>query len=196
MTIQHFLLSCGTYGKTDRIHGRRALAFSSVIRIKILNGSGLLLRGCKLTVSGSGTTTASIPRDGMGCEYCQPHQELLLFFLVFISENYLASENCKDELSFVRDLKKNRVLAYLDQVALPYVVAMRLGRLQAIYWPRLGDEKASRKAYARSPGLDISAGEAEPVPVACEPPAEAVAPAPAEAAAPPHNAEANSRSNR
>lgn len=110
------------------------------------------------------------------------------FFLVFISENYLASENCKDELSFVRDLKKNRVLAYLDEVALPDETQMRLGRLQAIYWPRLGDEKAYGKLM-RSPGLDICR-EPEPVPAAPEPPAEAVAPAPAEAAAPAQNAEA------
>lgn len=109
------------------------------------------------------------------------------FFLVFISENYLASENCKDELSFVRDLKKNRVLAYLDEVALPDELQMRLGRLQAIYWPRLGDEKAYGKLM-RSPGLDICR-EPEPVPVAPEPPAEAVAPAPAEAPAPTQNTE-------
>lgn len=109
------------------------------------------------------------------------------FFLVFISENYLASENCKDELSFVRELKKNRVLAYLDEVALPDEMQMRLGRLQAIYWPRLGDEKAYGKLM-RSPGLDICR-EPEPVPVAPEPPAEAVAPAPAEAPAPTQNTE-------
>ena len=109
------------------------------------------------------------------------------FFLVFISENYLASENCKDELSFVRELKKNRVLAYLDEVALPDEMQMRLGRLQAIYWPRLGDEKAYGKLM-RSPGLDICR-EPESVPVAPEPPAEAVAPAPAETPAPAQNTE-------
>lgn len=109
------------------------------------------------------------------------------FFLVFISENYLASENCKDELSFVRELKKNRVLAYLDEVALPDEMQMRLGRLQAIYWPRLGDEKAYGKLM-RSPGLDICR-EPEPVPAAPEPPVEAVAPAPAEAPAPTQNTE-------
>ena len=41
------------------------------------------------------------------------------FFMAFISHNYLGSDNCKDELSFVRELNKNRVLIYLEDVSLP-----------------------------------------------------------------------------
>ena len=97
------------------------------------------------------------------------------FFLAFISENYLASDNCKDELSFVRDLKKNRVLVYLEEVTLPDEMQMRLGRLQAIYWPRLGDERAHKKLI-RSVGLDVCR-EPIPAPAAPEPTAETIAPA-------------------
>ena len=35
------------------------------------------------------------------------------YFIAFISENYLASNNCKDELNFARDLDKKRFLIYL-----------------------------------------------------------------------------------
>ena len=54
-------------------------------------------------------------------------------FVAFISQNYLYSDNCKDELNFARDLKKDRLLVYLEDVKLPLGMAMRLNRLQAIH---------------------------------------------------------------
>lgn len=47
-------------------------------------------------------------------------------FLAFLSENYLLSENCQDELSFARDLRKNQLLLYMEQVQLPAGMQMRL----------------------------------------------------------------------
>ena len=99
------------------------------------------------------------------------------FFAAFISRNYLESENCKDELSFVRELGKNRVLIYLEEVVLPDELQMRLGRLQAIYWNRDGEKKAYKK-FMQSPGVNVCK---EPV-VPVEPPHE-------EPAAPPSVAE-------
>ena len=105
------------------------------------------------------------------------HIRKCAFFAAFISRNYLESENCKDELSFVRELGKNRVLIYLEEVVLPDELQMRLGRLQAIYWNRDGEKKAYKK-FMQSPGVNVCK---EPV-VPVEPPHE-------EPAAPPSVAE-------
>ena len=96
------------------------------------------------------------------------HIRKCAFFAAFISRNYLESENCKDELSFVRELGKNRVLIYLEEVVLPDELQMRLGRLQAIYWNRDGEKKAYKK-FMQSPGVNVCK---EPV-VPVEPPHEA-----------------------
>ena len=55
------------------------------------------------------------------------------YFIAFISHEYLDSENCKDELNLARDLNKERLLIYLDNVQLPIGMQMRLNRLQAIH---------------------------------------------------------------
>ncbi len=52
--------------------------------------------------------------------------------IAFISANYLNSDNCRDELNYARDLKKDRLLIYLEQVELPAGMAMRMNRIQAI----------------------------------------------------------------
>lgn len=54
----------------------------------------------------------------MGCGY----------FIAFLSQNYLRSENCKDELNFARDLKKPQALVYLEKVTLPRGIELRVGR--------------------------------------------------------------------
>lgn len=55
------------------------------------------------------------------------------YFIAFISNNYLASSNCKDELNFARDLEKERLIVYLEDVQLPSGMAMRVNRLQSIF---------------------------------------------------------------
>lgn len=61
------------------------------------------------------------------------HIEECGYFIPFISENYLKSSNCKDELNFARDLEKDRFLIYLENVDLPLGMNMRLSRLQNIH---------------------------------------------------------------
>ena len=55
------------------------------------------------------------------------------YFVAFISNNYLGSSNCKDELNFARDLEKDRLIVYLEEVQLPAGMAMRINRLQSIF---------------------------------------------------------------
>lgn len=77
------------------------------------------------------------------------HIEKCGCMLAFISQNYLNSENCRDELSYARDLSINRLLIYLEDVALPSGMAMRLNRLQAVYYCRYSiKELFYRKLYA------------------------------------------------
>lgn len=64
------------------------------------------------------------------------HVEGCGYFIAFLSPNYLDSENCKDELNYARDLGKDRLLVYLEDVTLPGGMAMRLNRLQAVFWNR------------------------------------------------------------
>lgn len=60
--------------------------------------------------------------------------------IAFLSGNYLNSENCKDELNYARDLNKQRLLIYLDDITLPPGMAMRFNRLQSIYKCKYADE--------------------------------------------------------
>ena len=54
-------------------------------------------------------------------------------FVSFMSENYKKSENCKDELSYARDLEKTRVIILLEPVDLSRGgMAMRNKRVQQI----------------------------------------------------------------
>ena len=62
------------------------------------------------------------------------HVEKCGCFLAFISNNYLQSENCKDELNYARDLNLSRLLIYLEEVALTGGMAMRHNRLQAVHY--------------------------------------------------------------
>lgn len=55
------------------------------------------------------------------------------YFIAFISDEYLASSNCRDELNFARDKDKPRLLVYLKDTKLPEGLSMRLNRLQAIH---------------------------------------------------------------
>lgn len=61
------------------------------------------------------------------------HVEECEYFIAFISENYINSSNCKDELNFARDLEKKRFLVYLQEVDLPSEMKMRLSRIQNIH---------------------------------------------------------------
>lgn len=69
-------------------------------------------------------------------------------FVAFVSVNYLASENCKDELNYARDLDKERFIVYLEEVNLPDGMAMRMNRIQAIWWNKYEGVNI-QEAYAK-----------------------------------------------
>ncbi len=77
------------------------------------------------------------------------------YFIAMISEAYLASSNCKDELNFARDADKKRVLVYLESVKLPLGMQMRLGRLQAIHKYAYTDEEEFYRKLFCSEGMDV-----------------------------------------
>lgn len=54
------------------------------------------------------------------------------YFIAFLSENYLNSSNCKDEMNYARDHVENILLVYLEPVSLSSGMEMRFGRTQAI----------------------------------------------------------------
>lgn len=77
------------------------------------------------------------------------HVDRCKYFIAFISKEYLESENCKDELNYARDLNKERLLVYLENVELPQGMAMRLNRLQAVHMYTYADpERFFEKLYA------------------------------------------------
>lgn len=62
--------------------------------------------------------------------------------LAFISQNYIDSKNCRDELNFARDEEKDHLLVYLEDVKLRAGMAMRMNRQQAVFshtYSREGD---------------------------------------------------------
>ncbi len=70
------------------------------------------------------------------------------YFIAFISNGYIGSDNCKDELNYARDLEKERLLVYLEEVDLPMGMAMRMNRIQAIWWNKY-DETNIDNAYIK-----------------------------------------------
>ena len=73
--------------------------------------------------------------------------------IAFLSDNYLESENCRDELNYARDLGKERLIIYLDDVELPAGMAMRLNRLQAIHKYKYKDEGDFYSEFMKAPIL-------------------------------------------
>ena len=76
------------------------------------------------------------------------------FFIAFLSQNYLESDNCKDELNFARDCNMERLLVYLENVELPDGMQMRLSRLQAIYKNKYANLSAFLNKLASTSGLE------------------------------------------
>ena len=54
------------------------------------------------------------------------------YFLAFISDHYLKSDNCLEELDYARRQGKKRLVVYLEEVTLPDELDMRLGHIQSI----------------------------------------------------------------
>lgn len=86
----------------------------------------------------------NIAKHVMGCAY----------LIAFVSNAYINSENCKDELNYARDLDKDRLLVYIEEVDLPAGMAMRMNRIQAIWWYKYENIKDAYNKLFSTPGLE------------------------------------------
>lgn len=77
------------------------------------------------------------------------------YLIALISEAYLASSNCLDELNYARDRNIPLLLIYLEDVALPSGLAMRLGRLLAIHRYRYDNPAACYSKVVRAKGIGV-----------------------------------------
>ena len=77
------------------------------------------------------------------------------YLVALISEAYLSSSNCLDELNYARDRNIPMLLIYLEDVSLPSGLAMRLGRLLAIHRYRYDNPAAFYGKVVRSKGIGI-----------------------------------------
>ena len=77
------------------------------------------------------------------------------YLIALISEDYLSSANCLDELNYARDRNIPMLLIYLEDVSLPSGLAMRLGRLLAIHRYRYDSPAAFYGKVVRSKGIGI-----------------------------------------
>ena len=77
------------------------------------------------------------------------------YLVALISEAYLASSNCLDELNYARDRNIPLLLIYLEDVSLPSGLAMRLGRLLAIHRYRYESPAAFYGKVVRSKGIGV-----------------------------------------
>ena len=58
------------------------------------------------------------------------HIEKCGCLVAIVSKNYLASENCRDELKYARDQKKDILIIYIENCELPGGIALRMNRRQ------------------------------------------------------------------
>ena len=61
------------------------------------------------------------------------HVEHSHVFFALISNAYLQSNNCQDELNYARETGRQRILIYLEKTELTGGMRMRLGQLPAFY---------------------------------------------------------------
>lgn len=66
-------------------------------------------------------------------EYIASHLSKCECFLSFISETFVASQNCRRELNFALDLKKPVLNVYIEEVELTAGMRMQLGLSQAMF---------------------------------------------------------------
>ena len=98
-------------------------------------------------------------------EYIAGHIKGCGMFFALMSKNYLLSENCKDELNYARDLGKPRLLIYLEDVALPEGMRMRLNRLQAVHMYTYDDPRLFYDKLFETRGIENCRKTEDPDPV-------------------------------
>lgn len=75
------------------------------------------------------------------------------YVVALISENYLESEFCKNELRFARSHKKRVLLIYIEDVCLPPGLELRVNQFQAIYWGRYTGSAEFMKKFETTEGI-------------------------------------------
>ena len=87
--------------------------------------------------------------------YVARHVEDCAFFLALLSANYVASDNCIDELKFARDLKKQGLLLEMEPAELPPELRMRLRTMHRLGGALLKKPEKLYKAICRTPGISV-----------------------------------------
>ena len=101
-------------------------------------------------------------------------------FLLFVSNAYLSSQNCKRELNFAISRKKDILTIYLEEVELSPGMEMQLGTYQAIYLNRFAHMQDFHNSLCQEHYFDpCRAGQSVPVQAPAQP-----QPAPAKPALP------------
>ena len=72
-------------------------------------------------------------------------------FVLFISEGYLQSQNCKRELNFAISRKKEILSVFIEEVNLSPGMELQLGTYQALFRNRYSDDKSFFAAMAAEP---------------------------------------------
>lgn len=89
-------------------------------------------------------------------------------FVLFVSDAYLASQNCKRELNFAISRKKDILSLYIGNVALSPGMEMQLGTYQAIYRNRFSTDAQFHNSLCSEHFFDscrlVQTGAAQPQP--------------------------------
>ena len=82
------------------------------------------------------------------------HIRTCSYFIAYVTNNYVQSQNCRDELNYARDLDKERLIVYGEDVELPEGMKMRMNRLQAIFKYKYKNENDFYTKVFDTQGLD------------------------------------------
>ena len=88
--------------------------------------------------------------------------------LALVSENYLKSDNCLDELKYAREQKRNVLMIYLEPVTLTGGLAMRFNRYQALMRYECAGRADFLQRLTRSRGVAACMGQPPESPEASE----------------------------
>lgn len=97
-------------------------------------------------------------------------------FVLFISNAYLQSQNCKRELNFAISRKKDILSVFLEDVQLSPGMEMQLGTYQAIFRKRFANDRQFVQSLAREPFFNSCRQIAQPQPRPQPQPAQPVQP--------------------
>ena len=95
-------------------------------------------------------------------EYIAEHLDGCSCFLAFISEHSLNSHNCRREINFAIELRKEPLVVYLEDVQMSLGMRMQLGSLQAMFRNRHSSLESFLDELCASQVMAPSHGDAPP----------------------------------